>query len=72
MEKIEAVYFDRDDEWNFVVSSEKWAYLTTTTEKDKLMDNPWYAENIYWDITDKVKFKAQSILNRRRILNKKK
>ncbi len=61
------------EDWVLVVSGEPvvGSYTTTTTKLEEYQDNPWLAEKDFWAIVDKVSAKAQGILNRRRLLNKK-
>ena len=60
----QATYFSRNSEGNFVVSTESTpgAYLTPTTNREELLDNPWLAEKIYWDIVDWVREKANKLI----------
>lgn len=60
----QATYFSRNSEGNFVVSTEasEWSYLTPTTNREELLDNPWLAEKIYWDIVDWVREKANKLI----------
>lgn len=64
MPKFKATYFRREKDWGLVVSSEwkPWDYLTPTTNREELMNNPALAEHLYWEIVDWVKKKANKIL----------
>lgn len=55
MNNFKAIYFNRDEEWRFVVSTESspGSYLTTTRQREHLLDNPGRAEAIYWAVVDK-------------------
>ena len=64
MKKFEATYFRREKDWGLVVSTEWKAgdYLTPTTNREELLNNPALAERLYWAVVDWVKEKASQIL----------
>lgn len=64
MTKFEATYFRREKDWGFVVSAEwrPWDYLTPTTNREELLNNPALAERLYWAVVDWIKDKTNKIL----------
>ena len=57
--------FNRDGEWNFVVSTSPliWGYTTKVVDAQDLLDNPWKAERLYWEQVDSIKETTALILN---------
>lgn len=57
--------FNRDGEWNFVVSTSAliWGYTTKVVDAQDLLDNPWKAERLYWEQVDSIKETTALILN---------
>ena len=62
---MKTLTFNRDGEWNFVVSTSKliWGYSTEVVDAQDLLDNPWKAERLYWEQVDAIKETTTLILN---------
>ena len=64
--RFEATFFRREKDWGLTVSTEwkPWDYLTPTTNREELLNNPWLAEQRYWAVVDWVRDKTNKLLGK--------